>query len=112
MKAMRSLLMVVLALAVLALAATAMVRANGEIPRHPHMLVLGLEFGPTGITYKKCVDLAHNQPLPLNAHHEHVHFGKAGEALRTNAGHFAIPAAPFSDINNCAHLAELFGPPR
>ena len=75
------------------------------------MLVLGVEFGPTGPTYRKCVDLANNWALPWNAHHEHVHTGKAGEALRDKAGHVPIPTAPFSPIRDCAHLAELFGPP-
>lgn len=109
MKAMRSLLIVVF---VLALAVPALVGANGEPPPHGHMLVLGVEEGPTGPTYRKCVDLAHNQALPLNAHHAHVHTGNAGEALANKAGHFAIPTAPYSPFRDCAHLAEFFGPPR
>ncbi len=84
---------------------------EGPPPPHGHMLILGLEFGPGGVTYRKCVDLANNQALPLHAHHEHVHTGKAGEALRTNAGHFAVPTAPYSPFLNCAHLAEVVGPP-
>ncbi len=74
------------------------------------LLVLGLEFGPEGVTYRKCVDLANNQALPLHVHHEKLHFGRAGEALRTNAGHFVVPTAPFSHFRDCAHLAELFPP--
>ena len=88
-----------------------MASANGEIPPHGHMLIQGVKFGPEGVTYRKCVDLANNQVLPLHVHHEKVHFGRAGEALRTNAGHFVVPTTPFSDIEDCAHLAELFGPP-
>ncbi len=47
-------------------------------PEHPHVLVLGVELDPVTelpISIKKCVDLAANRALPLNAHHVHVHFG-------------------------------------
>ena len=103
----------IVALAVVgALGVSAMASANGEPPPHGHMLILGLEFGgPTEITYKKCVDLANNQALPLNAHHEHLHTGNAGEALFTKAGHAGVPTAPYSPFRDCAHLAEFFGPP-
>jgi hypothetical protein len=93
------------------LAVPAMAFANEGPPPHGHMLVMEVEFGPTGVTYKKCVDLANNQVLPFNAHHEHLHTGMAGEALRDNAGHFAVPTAPFSPFRDCAHLAEVLGPP-
>jgi hypothetical protein len=91
--------------------APAVVGANEEVPLHGHMLILGVEFGPEGPTYKKCIDLANNRALPLNAHHDHLHTGTAGQALFTHAGHLAVPTAPLSDIEDCAHLAELFGPP-
>jgi len=84
--------------------------AAEHIPPHGHMLVLGVEFGPAGPTYRKCVDLANNQALRLNAHHAHLHFGRAGEA-QLAAGHVVVPTTPFSGIRDCAHLAELFGPP-
>ena len=102
----------IVALAVVgALGVSAMASANGGPPPHGHMLILGVEFGPTGVTYEKCVDLANNQVLRFNAHHEHLHTGNAGEALFTNAGHVVVPTAPYSHINDCAHLEELFGPP-
>jgi hypothetical protein len=85
--------------------------ASNHLPLHGHMLVQGLEFGPGGVTYEKCVDLANNQALTLHAHHEAMHVGPAGYALFTHAGHFVVPAAPFSPVRDCAHLAELFGPP-
>ena len=85
--------------------------ANGGPPPHGHMLILGIEFGPGGVTYEKCVDLANNQALPLHAHHEALHIGKGGEQLFVNAGHLVVPTAPFIPIRDCAHLAELFGPP-
>jgi hypothetical protein len=92
-------------------AAPGLAGANGGPPPHGHVLVLGVEFGPQGPTYRKCVDLANNQALPLHAHHATVHTGRAGEAL-SNAGHVVAPTAPLSTIRDCAHLAELFGPPR
>ena len=85
--------------------------ADEEIPPHGHMLLQGVEGTPEGFTYRKCVDLAHNQALPLHAHHATLHTGTAGEALFANAGHVAFPTAPITPVRDCAHLAELFGPP-
>jgi hypothetical protein len=83
-----------------------------ELPRHPHMLVLGLELNAEGepVGFRKCVDLAANQPLPLNAHHQHVHQGTAGEHLFTNAGNVVVPGAPFPGVpwSNCEELIEFF----
>lgn len=87
-----------------------------EFPEHPHMLVLGLELDEQGepVGFRKCVDLAANQALPLKAQHEHVHFGTAGEALFERAGHVVVPAAPFPDPeeplpwSNCEELIAFF----
>jgi hypothetical protein len=105
-------LVLVSAVLVMLMGTTALsVAADDDIPPHGHMLILGIEFGDDGsITYRKCVDLANNQALKLNAHHDHVHVGTAGDALR-NAGHYPVPTSPLSPIDNCAHLAEIFGPP-
>lgn len=87
----------------------------GAIPPHPHMLVLGAEVDFSGeepvlVDYRKCVDVAANQALPLNAHHEHVHFGRAGEALR-QAGHIFVPAAPAFDLpwTDCESFLAFMG---
>lgn len=83
-----------------------------ELPPHPHLLVLGLELDESGepIGFRKCVDLAAGQALPLKAQHEHVHFGTAGFKLATEAGHAVVPAAPFPGIpfSNCAELVAIF----
>ena len=87
-----------------------------EFPEHPHLLVLGLELDEDGepVGFRKCIDLAANQALPLNAQHQHVHFGTAGEALFERAGHAVVPAAPFPDPedpvpwSNCEELIDLF----
>jgi hypothetical protein len=51
-------------------------------PRHPHMLVLGLELeGDEPVGFRKCIDLASGNRLPLNAHHAHLHQGWAGVAV-------------------------------
>lgn len=85
---------------------------------HPHMLVIGVEFNEDGlpISVKKCVDLAANQALPLNAHHVHVHFGTAGAQLAEKAGNFVVPAAPFGEPifpavpwTDCDSLLAFFG---
>ncbi len=88
-----------------------------DFERHPHMLVLGLELDETGepVGFRKCVDLAANSRLPLNAHHEHMHFGTAGEALFTRAGNVVVPGAPFPapfddpvPWSNCEELIAFF----
>jgi hypothetical protein len=82
-------------------------------PEHPHVLVLGVEFDPTGepISIRKCVDLAANQALPLNAHHVHVHFGTAGFKLETNASNVVVPTAPFPGVpwTDCESLLATLG---
>lgn len=83
-------------------------------PEHPHVLVLGVELDPVTelpISIKKCVDLAANRALPLNAHHVHVHFGTAGFKLATNANNFVVPTAPFPGVpwTDCESLLATFG---
>jgi hypothetical protein len=88
------------------------VPASAQLPPHPHVLVLGLELDEQGepVGFRKCVDLAANQPLPLNAQHQHVHFGPAGEALFAHAGHVVVPTAPFPGIpwTDCESLIAFF----
>ena len=81
-------------------------------PLHGHVLILGIQFDEEdeSISYRKCVDLANNQALPLHVHHDTVHTGRAGQAL-FNAGHVVAPTAPLTDWDDCAQLAELLGPP-
>lgn len=78
-------------------------------PRHPHMLVIGLELDENGepVSFRRCVDLAGGKALPLRVHHAHVHTGRAGEALR-NAGHAVVPGAPLTPWRNCAELTAFF----
>lgn len=85
------------------------------IPPHPHLLLIGAEVDFTGeepvlLDYRRCVDVAANRKLPLNAHHEHVHFGRAGEAL-FQAGHLFIPAAPAFDLpwTDCESFLAIMG---
>ena len=89
------------------------VPASAQLPEHPHVLVLGLELGENGepLGIRKCVDLAANEALPLNAQHQHVHFGTAGQALFTHAGHVVIPTAPFPEVpwTDCESLIAFFG---
>jgi hypothetical protein len=81
-----------------------------ELPRHKHMLVLGLELDDEGepVGFRRCVDLAAGRALPLNAHHAHVHTGKAGAALFEKAGHAVVPGAPLTPWNDCAELIAFF----
>lgn len=86
---------------------------------HPHMLVVGIELDEFGepVKFKRCVDLAGGRALPLNAQHQHMHFGTAGIKLFENAGHIVVPGAPFPEPffesvpwSNCDELiAFLFG---
>jgi hypothetical protein len=81
------------------------------------MLVLGLELDESGepVGFRNCVDLAAGEALPLNAQHEHMHFGTAGFNLFTKAGHVVIPGAPFPEPfedavpwSNCEELIDFF----
>jgi hypothetical protein len=81
---------------------------HGTPPLHGHMLVLGVQFdGNTPIGFRKCVDVASSKALKLNAHHDHLHTGRAGEALLA-AGHVTVPTAPLTPWANCAELEAWF----
>ena len=111
------LLLVLLALlVVVAVASTA--AADETIEPHPHMLLQELEFGliegaPHLLGVRECVDLANNQSLSLNAHHNHIHFGETGISFGGESGHAVIPAAFFPTENqplpwgNCAEFEAL-----
>lgn len=84
---------------------------------HPHALVLGVELDEFGepVGFHKCIDLAAGQRLPLNAHHEHMHVGTAGQMLFLKAGHVVVPMAPFPapfddpvPWSNCEELIAFF----
>lgn len=83
-----------------------------EVPEHPHALIIGVGGDEiSGFTAVNCVDLAANQSLPLNAHHDHIHTGAAGAALFYHTDSFAVPLAPFPfapPVSNCDELLELF----
>lgn len=100
---------IVLVLATVLLLGLQAAPALSQPPKHPHMLVLGLEVdaddNPVG--YRRCVDLAAGRALPLQAHHDHIHTGAAGEAL-FNAGHAVVPGAPLTPWSNCAELVAFF----
>ena len=83
-------------------------------PPHGHMRLLHAEWsgpgvGPTTVihSFKKCIDLAAGEVVPIDAHHANLHVGKAGAAQRS-AGHLVVPTAPFSPFGSCAHLKALF----
>lgn len=109
-------LVTVVALGALFIGAAASVGA--QIPPHPHLLLIDadLEFDPveeelTVNSVGECVDIADNQTLRLNAHHEHFHFGTAGDALRQLTGNFPLPAAPFPGVpwTDCESFLAIFG---
>ena len=84
--------------------------AEGGPPAHPHMLLIHPDVGlvdgvPSLVGFRRCVDLAANQPVPNHAHHAHIHTGAAGTALSTNAGHAVVPGAPLTAWADCAALA-------
>jgi hypothetical protein len=115
---MRRLSLIVLVVGLLALAIPASAQ-EPEFEEHPHMLILGLELDAAGepIGFRKCVDLAANNALVLTAHHQHVHFGTAGEYLFTKAGNVVVPGAPFPapfeepvPWSNCEELIAFFFP--
>jgi hypothetical protein len=87
---------------------------HGPTPDHPHMLVRSPEFGVVFIDdtpfiavvgWRKCVDVAGGRNVPLRAHHDGLHTGRAGEALFANADIWIVPGAPITPWANCAALS-------
>ena len=88
-------------------------QADEDVPLHAHGLLLNLEFDETGMpSFSKCIDLAANNRLPLNSHHDGVHTGTAGyanlEVGITRAGHGVIPFSPLSPFDDCAAVMAAF----
>lgn len=108
--------MIIALAAMLALIVAGSVATANHLPEHPHILVLGAEVDFSGdepvlVAARKCIDLANNNALRLNAQHAHMHFGTAGEALANHASSFVVPTAPFPGVPwaNCAEFLEFFG---
>jgi hypothetical protein len=110
---------VILGLLSIGLIGTAVASPDHNTPfePHAHVLVLGVVVDESGepVSIRKCVDLAANTALPLNAHHVHVHFGQAGEAL-SQSGNVVVPVAPFPapfdepvPWSDCESLLDFFG---
>jgi hypothetical protein len=92
--------------------------ASQTFVEHPHMLVTGVVFDAEGepVSYRNCVDLANNRSLPLHAHHDNLHFGRAGQAVQ-RGGNVVVPGAPFPEPfeealpwSNCEELIAFFFP--
>ncbi len=68
------------------------------------MLLLGIEIEDGALVgFRKCVDVANNRAVPLNAHHDGIHTGTAGAALQ-GAGHAVVPGAPLTPWADCAEF--------
>lgn len=105
------------ALAMLAMLASPAAAVGGP-PMHGHVLLIGADFtanpaypgeGPPYFIhgFDKCVDLANGNALKLQAHHDTVHQGRAGEALRS-AGHIVVPLSPLTGFTSCADIEAAF----
>jgi len=78
-------------------------------PQHGHVLVLGLQYDVDGNpSIHRCVELANGRALRNNAHHDHLHTGRAGDAL-DQAGHAIVPTSPLTHWSDCAELKADFG---
>ena len=89
---------------------------ESPFPEHPHVMLIGAEVDFSGeepqlLGVRKCVDLAGGNALRLHAHHDHIHFGTAGGALRTNTTNVVAPTAPFPGVpwTDCASLLAITG---
>ena len=100
---------VVAALLTCAGAVAAQADEQGEAPAHGHFLVLGVQFGDQGLTFRSCVDVGAGRQLPLHAHHEHLHHGSAADALQA-AGNYVVPTMPITPWADCAAFEETFRP--
>ena len=99
---------------VLGLLAAPVSAHEGEegLPEHGHMLLqrpewmlVGVddEYATIELTFRRCVDLAGGRALPLHAHHDTIHTGRAGQALWETARNGVIPTG-ISPWENCADL--------
>jgi len=114
------LLATLLALSTLASPALAEEEAGGPFDHpHTHALLIGADVtwiedpkedeAPYRINdYRRCVDLAGGMTLQTQAHHEKVHFGRAGRAL-AGAGQLVIPIGVFGFEGGCADMDVAFG---
>ena len=100
-----------LAIGLLAAPAAASDHSGHEVPPHGHMLLLhatwtgpGVGPGTMPTSYARCVDLAAGRNNA--AHHDTVHTGRAGQALR-GAGHLVVPTFA---VPNCEALAKFLPP--
>lgn len=99
--------------------------AHEHVPEHPHAMLHNFEVVDDGgtpndpsddvIAFDRCIDLANNQALPLEAHHHSLHTGTAGfgdvSVGITRAGHIVVPLEPypFSPFEDCAEIEAFFG---
>lgn len=106
------------ALSVLVVSAVASADEHPPLPPHPHILLIDadVEFDPVAEelivhSVRDCVDIANNRTLRLNAHHQHFHFGTAGDALRSMTGNFPLPTSPFPEVpwTDCDSFMAIFG---
>lgn len=94
-----------------------------DVPEHPHAMLIDFELIDDGgtpldpfddvVDFHRCIDLAANQSLPLQAHHHHIHTGTAGagdpSVGLTAAGHFVMPLQPYGPFpfEDCADIEAL-----
>lgn len=99
------------ALALSGLVAAGTASSQEGPPRHSHAHVTGVvvDENDEPVSFRKCKELANNQALPLNSHHEHIHTGRAGEA-QWQAGNVVVPLAPLTPWANCEELIAFFFP--
>ena len=93
----------------MALSAPAHSDEEPATPLHSHLHVLGVVYNQAGdpVDFAKCKPLANGRALPLNAHHDNLHTGRAGEA-QWNAGNAVLPVFPgLTPWRDCATLKEL-----
>ena len=109
---MRRLLVLLSAIAMLGVV---FAHEHGATPDHPHMLVQAPQIDVIYIDdvawaavvgWRKCVDLAGGRNVPLQAHHDGIHTGRAGEALFENANIWVVPGAPLTPWASCAALRD------
>lgn len=102
-------------LALSTIATPALAHSDPAETPHGHVLLLHASFVDGQLSYARCVDLANGRSVP--GHHDSIHTGNAGEALRTQAGHLVIPTAPFGPpiaqgqpAQGCADWDAVFKP--
>jgi hypothetical protein len=84
-----------------------------DVPPHGHVMLIGVEVIDGFVHFKRCVEF---KALPVPAHHDSIHTGKAGgspfvQGPLFKAGNWVIPLTPLTPFTGCGSFTSPFPAP-